>query len=108
MSEQTIVLILAVHWLADFVGQSDWMAQNKSKRLWPLLAHVLVYTAILAILGWRWAVVNGLAHLAIDAVTSRINAKLYAAKQIHWFFVSIGFDQLLHTAILVLTWTPLH
>ena len=58
MGEQTIVLILAVHWLADFVGQSDWMAQNKSKRLWPLLAHVLVYTAILAILGWRWAVVT--------------------------------------------------
>ena len=100
-----VLLILLAHWFADFVCQSDWMAQNKSKRVWPLIAHISVYTLVLTPLSWKWALVNGLAHMAVDAVTSRVNSKLWAAKQVHWFFVSVGFDQLVHTVTLIATYS---
>ena len=45
----SVVLSLCfLHWVADFVFQTDWMAQNKSKNNKPLLVHVGVYTAVFA------------------------------------------------------------
>lgn len=35
-------------------------------------------------------------HTITDYFTSRLNTKLYKANKIHEFFVSIGFDQILH------------
>lgn len=107
MTEQQLFTILALHWFADFVCQSDWMAQNKSKRLWPLCVHALAYTAILSLLNPTWAIVNGLLHMLVDGVTSRITSRLYKAKQVHWFFVVIGLDQLIHAVALIWTWNRL-
>ncbi len=108
--------LLTVHWVADFIFQSDWLAKNKSKSLSALTTHVLVYTAILAIavhslFGTTVALnvillyigLNAVAHFATDYVTSRMSSKLYAAGQNHEFFVVVGFDQLLHTCTLGLT-----
>jgi len=36
------------------------------------------------------------AHTITDYFTSRLNSKLWAEGKVHWFFVSIGFDQILH------------
>ena len=110
-----LLLILFTHWVADFVAQSDWMAQNKSKSHYALSAHVLTYTLILflgslfisthdIVLFYSWAVFNGLAHYGIDYITSRISSKLYSEGKIHEFFVVIGFDQFLHTATLLLSY----
>ena len=97
--------ILTVHWFGDFVLQNDWMATGKSKRLAPLGAHVGIYTVVLLVFfDWRWALVNGVLHLGTDFCTSRLNAYLWERKLIHWFFVSVGFDQLLHYTALLLTW----
>lgn len=41
-----IFLILAIHFVADFILQSDWMAQNKSKNIDALTFHVLTYGAL--------------------------------------------------------------
>ncbi len=35
--------ILAHLW-GDYILQSDWMAQNKTKRSWPCLVHAMIYT----------------------------------------------------------------
>ena len=51
-------------------------------------------------------VLTVLAHLSIDSVTSKINAYFFTQKQMTLFWWSIGFDQFLHTGLLVLT-TPL-
>lgn len=100
------IYLLFIHWLADFVLQNDWMAQNKNKNLFALSTHVLIYYFILLIGTFNslWAFFNCGLHFLIDFVTSKINAKLWQNKKIHWFFVSVGFDQFLHTAILLLTW----
>lgn len=107
-----IYVLLGAHFVGDFICQSDWMAQNKSKRWDALALHVLIYSAVLGLfLLWPpptdaallFVGVNGAAHFAQDAITSRINSRLWAAKQVHWFFVGIGADQLLHYVTLFVT-----
>ena len=41
------VVLLATHWVADFVLQTHWQASNKSKNNVALSRHVLVYTGVL-------------------------------------------------------------
>src|SRR6478752_112267 len=101
-----ILTLLTIHWLADFVLQTDWQAQNKSKRWDALTLHVCTY--IVPFAAWAlWAYGNTPAvlqflalsfvlHFITDALTSRVNSRLWAAKQVHYFFVSVGFDQLIH------------
>ena len=113
-----LLWLLTVHFIADFVLQSDWMAQNKSKSNEALSAHVAIYTVCLLIgaiplafiLGHHggvmmglWVAINGGAHFATDYVTSRINSRLWATKQVHNFFVGVGADQLIHALTLGLT-----
>jgi hypothetical protein len=108
-----LLLLLALHWLADFVCQSHWQAQNKSKRNDALAAHVGVYTFVLLIgsalifgQSDRWVyftLINGALHFATDWGTSRWSSKLYAKQDWHNFFVVIGLDQLIHQFTLALT-----
>ena len=35
---------LKLHLIGDYILQSDWMAQNKTKRSWPALCHAFVYS----------------------------------------------------------------
>jgi hypothetical protein len=102
----TLIILFALHWVADFFLQSDWMAVNKSKSNKALGAHIGVYTAVMLIatLNPVFAIVNGLIHGAIDYVTSRISSKFHKAGDIHNFFVVIGFDQFLHIVTLLVTY----
>ncbi len=100
-----------LHFLADFVFQSDWMAKGKSKELYPLLCHVLIYTAVFLVgticLNSRrnadFAILNGIIHFGVDFITSRINSKLYQSGNNHSFFIGVGFDQLIHAITIILT-----
>jgi hypothetical protein len=102
-----LLVMLTLHFIGDFLLQSDWMALNKSKNWDALSQHVLVYALTIGVgFGWYTSLDFTTAvdmtclvftmHILTDAITSRITARLYAAKQNHWFFVVIGFDQLLH------------
>lgn len=94
---------LVVHFVADFILQSNWMAQNKSKRWDALALHCLVYAVCWLWLGVTFAAVTGVLHFLTDAVTSRINSRLWAEKRVHGFFVGIGADQVVHYATLAAT-----
>lgn len=111
---KNILIFLALHWVFDFVCQTDKMAQNKSKSNYWLTIHVAVYSvgllwmAFLVDLSskqilWFW-LANSALHWGTDWCTSRFNSYLWRTEQRHWFFVSIGFDQLLHYATLLLTY----
>lgn len=103
---QTILLILATHWVADFILQSDYFAKNKSSDNTILAIHCLTYITPFAALSLfipitgEWLLLNFVAHYITDYNTSRITKKLWEAKEVHWFFVVIGFDQLLHYSML--------
>ena len=109
-----LYVLLIAHFVGDFICQSDWMALNKSKR-WDALAwHICAYSAVLFLITmWvsprefpqfgAFIAVNAPAHFMQDAITSRINARLWQANQRHLFFVGIGADQLLHYVTLFVT-----
>jgi hypothetical protein len=119
------VYVLFLHFLADFVFQTDSIAKRKSKEWSALAEHIYVYTLIIfgglfiqqVILNefhpdfvpdcfvWsaKWAAINGAVHFCVDAVTSRINARLWAQGRVHAFFVGVGADQFIHAATLILT-----
>ncbi len=114
MELNIILLILATHFIADFLLQSDWMALNKSHDNLALFSHVVVYSIVTMFLIDTvtenkqllsgWIALNFVLHFAQDWVTSRLNAYLWIKEQRHWFFVSIGFDQLLHYVALFVSY----
>jgi hypothetical protein len=118
-----VLTILFIHWIADFVCQTDKMAQGKSKNWTDLLNHTVIYSTIWllpiaalfsmnhkittfhdAMIPFAFVGITFICHTIQDYITSRINSKLWDDKKIHWFFVSIGFDQLLHFIQLILTY----
>jgi hypothetical protein len=101
---QTLLLIIWLHWFADFVMQTDAMAKGKSKSFGWLGYHVAVYSLFMIPLGLTFAVINGILHGVVDYFTSRESSKRWAKGEVHNFFVVIGFDQALHMTCLVGTW----
>lgn len=108
------LILLVVHWIADFVLQTHWQASNKSKNNEALLRHVGVYTLALAsytaivvtpwfVTGVYFISLNGILHFITDYITSRMSSKLYVKQDWHNFFVVIGLDQLIHQFTLGLT-----
>lgn len=112
-----VLLILFTHWVADFLFQTDKMAQGKSKNWRDLIDHTSCYSLIFMLvfmvisiltkdfwLPFKFAGITFIFHTLTDYFTSRLNSKLWAEKKVHWFFVSIGFDQFLHFAQLLITY----
>lgn len=134
MSLTVILTIIFVHWIADFVFQTDKQAKGKSKNWGDLLSHTVTYSLVWLFIGgciylqqfkpynpesneimniyWKHLIPRGLlfvlitfiCHTITDYFTSRLNSKLWAKGDVHNFFVSIGFDQVLHYTQLFLTY----
>lgn len=100
----TIIMILCLHFVSDFILQSNWMAQNKSKSNLALSTHVLVYSLPFMLIGFWYAIINASLHFIIDYFTSRATSKLWKEEKVHWFFVVIGLDQTLHFICLFSTY----
>ena len=59
---------LLCHLWGDYILQSDWMAQNKTKRWLPATIHALLYSLTFLLLRpslLAWAIIFG-THLLID------------------------------------------
>jgi len=124
-----LIGMLLIHWLADFVMQTDKMARGKSTSNIQLTSHVFMYSSIwsscCSIYVWFFYVTNidgtysmlpngnkllilfpaitFVCHWITDYFTSRLNSKLWLDGKVHLFFVSIGFDQILHYIQLLVT-----
>ncbi len=59
---------LILHLIGDYVTQSDWMAQNKTKRFAPAAAHAIVYSLPFLLLkpSWTAFTVILVTHFLID------------------------------------------
>lgn len=124
MNAFSIVYLLALHFLADFVLQTRDMAKNKSSDLKVLAAHVGIQFAVVAlgatliakstVAAIALGLLNGAIHGAVDwyiwklyklSVQKRFpdaKPETYKFWEDHLFFTTIGLDQLLHGATLVL------
>lgn len=111
-----IFAILIIHWVADFVLQTHKQAVGKSKNWSDLLGHTFTYSItwlipIILFFPNNWTTsqyvltsllfggITFVFHTITDYFTSRLNSYLWAKGNIHNFFVSIGFDQILHSII---------
>ena len=112
-----IFLIIITHWIADFILQTDKQAEGKSKNWNDLLSHTSIYSLTFwlfililtknintAIYFW---IITLITHTVQDYFTSKLNSKLRSEGKTHNFFVSIGFDQVLHYIQLFLTYSLL-
>lgn len=104
MEVGTLVALVWVHFIADFIFQTDWVAKGKSTSNKILGWHVLLYGLPFLFFGWKFAVVNALLHFMTDWCTSRATSYLWKTEQRHWFFVVIGLDQAIHMSCLVVTY----
>lgn len=106
-----IFSIILIHWFADFVLQTDKQAKGKSKNWSDLLSHTGIYSLVWLIpsliiffnqleigiiKALSFVLITFIAHTITDYFTSRLNSKLWAKGDTHNFFVSVGFDQVLH------------
>ena len=98
------IILIWLHFIADFILQTDKMAINKSSSNRWLGLHVSVYTVPFFWFGWRFALVNGAAHFVTDWLTSRGTSYLWKKEERHWFFALIGLDQAIHMTTLFLTY----
>lgn len=99
-----VLILLAIHFFADFVCQPEWMSRYKHKSNRALSLHCLVYAIWFIPISPIYAVCNGLLHFEVDMVTSRIYHKLLERPTPRWFFIAVGADQLIHTTILILSY----
>ncbi len=111
-----ILLLFVVHFFGDFVFQSSKMATGKSKSIKWLSIHVGVYGLVSLIsliilgsfyhnflFGFYWWITNVILHFVVDFFTSKITSRFWEQKNMRFFFVMIGFDQLLHAICLIST-----
>ena len=115
MNVNDLYIVIVAHFIGDFVLQSDWMATNKSKLFEALSLHIVVYFVTLIgagiiIFGAQrgddiiyFALLNASFHLVIDSITSQITSTLWKNNERHWFFTTIGFDQMIHVILLIAT-----
>lgn len=102
-----IITLIWLHFLSDFVLQTDRMALNKSSSNRWLFYHVATYTLPFAAVFPHqplFVLLNGFLHFAIDYMSSRATKRSWEEKKRHLFFVEIGFDQALHLTCLVSTY----
>ena len=103
-----VLLLVWLHFVADFVMQSDRVARGKSSSNLILLQHIILYGIPFCLFfGIKYAVLNSILHFMVDWNTSRATSFLWAHKKVHWFFVVIGLDQALHMSCLFITYAYL-
>jgi hypothetical protein len=113
-TEYQILIILFIHWVADFVLQTKEMGMNKSKSDYWLISHVFVYSMVWFFIGMfffkipqviLFVVTTFILHFITDYLTSRWTSKLYKQRKYYGFpafFSVIGLDQFLHYTQLIL------
>ena len=110
----TVLAILFIHWLADFIFQSHEMSLKKSKSVKWLSYHVLVYSVVTTLCWFVFSpevVTIGyifcwtfMSHWITDFFTSKWTSYLWKKESVHNFFVVIGIDQFIHATTLLLTY----
>lgn len=61
------------HLIGDFLFQTGWMAKYKATKWGPLLAHAVVYTVVVALIGWAFGGISAwaialifISHVLLD------------------------------------------
>lgn len=113
-----ILIFFIAHFIGDYLLQSDDIAKRKSKEIKALLIHTGIIGGCffamnligLLCFGFQFNILNilfiplmnYLLHLITDYFTSKWASSLYS-KDIHYYYVVLGLDQLIHYVIATLS-----
>ena len=108
-----LCLAFILHFIADFLLQRREVGQKKSSSLPHLAEHVFIIFVCFLPFGTKFALMNAAIHMLIDACTwnaykfSVIKRNPKADQSFeywkdHWFYVTIGLDQLLHALTIII------
>lgn len=127
-------ILIVIHYIADFMAQTEEMALGKSKSIKILLKHTGTYTLVFYVcfalwcayqnhighitihdMGWDLRLflffpITFVFHTVIDYVSSRITARKFTKKEYYTgipnmgAFSIIGLDQVIHYGTLFLTY----
>lgn len=113
MAITMILFVLLIHWIGDFVLQSDKQSKRKATSVKYLLQHTLVYSLVwfsfISVVftdlrvATAFTIITLIFHTITDYFTSKQVKKLFKKGDIHNMFVVIGLDQLLHYVQLLIT-----
>jgi len=74
---------LLCHLIGDYVLQSDWMASEKTKRLWPALVHAMVYAVpFMFLIDWHRP--NPGYALSVIVITHQVIDHFRLARYVCW------------------------
>lgn len=100
-----------MHAAGDFLLQGSSLSKLKVTKFYYLLAHVGIYTAFFIAVspillgltfmqGLIFSLINGVLHLAVDFVTSRLKKKYWELNEAKYVAV-VSFDHITHIIILI-------
>lgn len=101
-----VIWILLIHFIGDFVCQTDEMAINKSSSNKWLTIHVFTYTCIFIAgtnCNFLFCFATFITHWLTDYCTSRWTSYLWKKEDRHNFFLVIGLDQFIHSVTLIVS-----
>jgi len=119
--------LLILHWICDFILQTDEQAKGKSSSWSCLLRHTAIYSlmftfclfvlegvstennlrhiVLLNCFTFMW--ITFILHTLTDYITSREVKKFFDVGNHHYGFIVIGLDQILHYIQIFLTYNYL-
>ena len=89
---KTVFILLASHFIGDYVLQTDFLAKTKGNNIWHLFAHSVLYSLPFMIafdFDWKVPFIIG-THIVIDTLKARYKVINYIT------------DQVLHLMMLVI------
>jgi hypothetical protein len=100
-----------MHAAGDFLLQGSTLSKLKATKFYYLLAHVGIYTVFFIAVspmllgltfmqGLIFSLVNGVLHLVVDFVTSRLKKKYWDLNETKYLAV-VSFDHIIHIIILI-------
>lgn len=129
-----LVYLMFLHFVADFILQSREMGQKKSTEWEWMKKHIfwiklVFFVGLFPVVGFykaaTFALANGLIHLCIDSCIWKVYAwtvwererktgvkredlkKRWKYWEDKWFYDTIGLDQFLHVATIIIIWSLL-
>lgn len=97
------ILLIWLHFIADFVTQIRYIADNKSKDKKILLLHCIIYAIPFMYFNVMFGIINGILHFVVDYLSSKATTYFYSKENYYGFFTIIGLDQAIHLTLLLLT-----
>ena len=79
-----VFILLASHFIGDYVLQTDFLAKTKSDNIWHLFAHSVLYSLPFMIaFGFDWKVLFIIGtHIIIDALKAHYKVINYVTDQV--------------------------